>query len=79
MIDPLKLEEWDRIVYGNNNRWSCVKRIDDFCDCGLPVRGWVMNDRSQYQVWWDDQKGLWEKCISLREWLKQERKNKKRK
>jgi len=78
VVDPVELKSGDSIVYGFNNRWTCAKRIEAFCEqCGKKHLGWIMQWRYQCQLCWDSDEYLWEHSIMLSDWKKKQRRIKR--
>ena len=74
MLDPSQLRQWDRIVFGNNNRWTCETRIDCSCEgCDRQHFGWIMRSGYRCQLWWDTETHLWENSVLLSDWPEKER------
>ena len=68
-VDLATLSYGDRVVFGNDNRWTVVKKIDAECECGQAHVGWVMRHRSEYQVWWKNDR-VWKRTVLLKHWPK---------
>jgi hypothetical protein len=75
-LDPEALERGERIVFGYNNRWTCATRIECTCECNKRHFGWIMRHRYECQLWWDED-DIWDRCVTLKCWNKEEKKKKK--
>jgi hypothetical protein len=64
---PTELEVGNRVVFNNNNRWTCSKRIECECECGQPHKGWIMRHQYETQLWWDTDT-VWESTVLLKDW-----------
>jgi hypothetical protein len=53
-MNPNTLTIGDRVTYNKVNKWTAVLSIDEKCKCKRNKRGWVMRDKGEYQLWWDN-------------------------
>jgi hypothetical protein len=67
LANPKELQAGDRVVFNNNNRWTCSRRVDCTCECGKPHSGWIMIHKYQTQLWWDNDV-VWKSTVMLKDW-----------
>lgn len=67
-VDPVKLKVGDRVVFNNDNRWTCSSKVECECECGRPHKGWIMAHRYETQLWWFTSTRLWENSVMLKDW-----------
>ena len=77
-VDPRNLKEGDRVVYGHNNRWTVVKKIDFSCEgegCGIRHLAYVVRFRSEHQAWTvnPDNSNFWSDVCLLKDWPKKKK------
>ena len=67
----------DRVVFGYENRWTLLKKVDLRCpDCGAQEFSWIVQAKKgqgEIQIWNFDSPEFWLDVVHIKDWPEKEK------